>query len=78
MPGMEKPFLIFCHASGQALGCVLMQDGLMVAYASRQSRTHEEHYPSHDLDLATVVHTLKVWGYYIMERDVNSTQTIRI
>jgi hypothetical protein len=66
MPGMEKPFLIFCHASGQALGCVLMQDGPMVAY------------PSHDLDLATVVHTLKVWGYYIMERDVNYTQTIRI
>jgi hypothetical protein len=35
MPGMEKPFSIFYDASGQGLGCVLMQDGLVVAYASR-------------------------------------------
>jgi hypothetical protein len=73
MPGKEKPFLIFYDASGQGLGCVLMQDGLVVAFASRQSRTHEEHYLTHDLDFATMVHTLKIWRYYIMERDVNST-----
>jgi hypothetical protein len=34
MPSMEKPFLIFCDASGQGLGCVLIQDGPMIAYAS--------------------------------------------
>jgi hypothetical protein len=73
MPGMEKPFLIFCDASGQDLGCALMRDGPMVAYASRQSRMHEEHYLTHDLDLATVVHALKICRYYIMEIDVNST-----
>jgi hypothetical protein len=60
MPSMEKPFLIFYDASGQGLGCVLMQDGPMVAFASRQSRTQEEHYLIHDLELAIVVHTLKI------------------
>jgi hypothetical protein len=41
MPDMEKPFSIYCDASGQGLGCVLMQNGHMVAYASRQLRKHE-------------------------------------
>jgi hypothetical protein len=68
MPSMEKPFSIFCDASGQGLGCVLMQDGPMVAYASRQSRTHEEHYPIHDLEVAIVVHAPKIWRYYLMEK----------
>jgi hypothetical protein len=35
MPDMEKPFSIYCNASGQGLGCVLMQDSHVVAYASR-------------------------------------------
>jgi hypothetical protein len=41
MPDMEKPFSIYCDVSGQGLGCVLMQDGHMVAYASQQLRKHE-------------------------------------
>jgi hypothetical protein len=60
MPDMKKPFSIYCDASGQGLGCVLMQDGHVVAYASRQLRKHEAHYPTHDLELATVVQTLKI------------------
>jgi hypothetical protein len=68
MPSMEKPFLIFCDASGQGLGCVLMQDDSVVAYASWQLRKHEEHYPTPDLELAIVVHTLKIWRYYLTER----------
>jgi hypothetical protein len=60
MPNMEKPFSIYCDASDQGLGCVLMQDGRVVAYASRQLRKHEVNYPTHDLELATVVHTLKI------------------
>jgi hypothetical protein len=60
MPDMEKPFSIYCVAFGQGLGCVLMQDGHVVAYASRQLRKHEAHYPTHDLELATVVHSLKI------------------
>jgi hypothetical protein len=49
MPDMEKPFSIYCDASGQGLGCVLMQDGHFVAYASRQLRKHEEKYLTHDM-----------------------------
>jgi hypothetical protein len=33
MPDMEKLFSIYCNASGQGLGCVLMKDGHVVAYA---------------------------------------------
>jgi hypothetical protein len=68
MHSMEKPFSIFCDASGQGLGCVLMQDGPVVAYASWQLRKHEEHYPTPDLKLAIVVHDLKIWRYYLTER----------
>jgi hypothetical protein len=42
MPDMEKSFLIYCDTSGQGLGCVLMQDGHVVVYASRKLRKHEE------------------------------------
>jgi hypothetical protein len=66
MPDMEKSFSIYCDASGQGLGCVLMQDGHMVAYASQQLRKHEAHYPTHDLELVDVVHTLKIWRHYLM------------
>jgi hypothetical protein len=65
-PDMEKSFSIYCDASGQGLGCVLMQDGHVVAYASRELRKHEEKYPTHDLELAAVVHTLKIWRHYIV------------
>jgi hypothetical protein len=57
---MEKAFSICCDASGQGLGYVLMQDGHVVAYASRQLRKHEVHYPTHDLELAAIVHALKI------------------
>jgi hypothetical protein len=66
MPDMEKLFSIYCDASDQGLGCVLMQDGHVVAYASRQLRKHEEKYPTHDLELAAVVHALKIWRHYII------------
>jgi hypothetical protein len=66
MHEMEKPFSIYCDASGQGLGCVLIQDGHVVAYASRQLRKHEEKYPTHDLELVVVVHGLKIWRHYII------------
>jgi hypothetical protein len=68
MPDMEKQFSIYYIASGQGLGCVLMQDGHVVVYASRQLRKHEVNYLTHDLDLAAVVHTLKIWRHYLMEK----------
>ncbi|WVZ93472.1 LOW QUALITY PROTEIN: hypothetical protein U9M48_039447 [Paspalum notatum var. saurae] len=48
------------------LGCVLMQDNRVVSYASRQLRAHEENYPTHDLELAAVVHALKIWRHYLI------------
>jgi hypothetical protein len=66
MPDLEKPFSIYCDASGQELGCVLMQDGHVVAYTSRQLRKHEAHHLTHDLELAAVVHALKIWRHYLM------------
>jgi hypothetical protein len=66
MPDMERSFSIYCDASSQGLGCVLMQDGHVVAYASRQLMKHEAHYPTHDLELAVVVHALKIWRHYLI------------
>jgi hypothetical protein len=65
-PDIEKPFDVYCDASGSGLGCVLMQEGRVIAYASRQLCRHEDHYPTHDLELATVVHVLKIWRHYLM------------
>jgi hypothetical protein len=48
------------------LGCVLMQEGQVVCYASRQLRKHEENYHTHDLELAALVHALKIWRHYLI------------
>jgi hypothetical protein len=66
MLDLEKPFSIYCDMSGQGLGCVFMQDGRVVAYASRRLGKQEVNYPTHDLELATVVHALKIWRHYLM------------
>jgi hypothetical protein len=66
MPNVEKSLSIYCDAFGQGLGHVLMQDGHIVAYASRKLRKHEEKYPTHDLELAAIVHALKIWRHYII------------
>jgi hypothetical protein len=65
-PVIEKPFDVYCDASGIGLGCVIMQEARVIAYASRQLRRHEEHYPTHDLELAEVVHALKIWHHYLL------------
>jgi hypothetical protein len=65
-PDIEKPFDVYCDTSGNGLGCVLMQEGRVIAYASRQLRRHEEHYSTHDLELAAVVHALKIWCHYLL------------
>jgi ribonuclease HI len=66
LPDNHKNFVIYCDASRQGLGCVLMQEGKVVAYASRQLRPHEQNYPTHDLELAAVVHALKIWRHYLI------------
>jgi hypothetical protein len=68
MPDMEKLFSIYCDVSGQGLGCVFMQDGHVVAYALRQLRKYEVHYPTDDLELAVVAHAFKIWRHYHMRK----------
>jgi hypothetical protein len=65
LPDVHKPFSLYHDASYTGLGCVLMQEGRAVAYLSRQLKIHEINYPTHDLELATVVHALKTWRHYL-------------
>ncbi|WVZ52383.1 hypothetical protein U9M48_003449 [Paspalum notatum var. saurae] len=65
-PVVTKPFDVYCDASGNGLGCVLMQEERVIAYASRQLRKHEVNYPTHDLELAAIVHALKIWRHYLL------------
>ncbi|XP_035540222.1 uncharacterized protein LOC109013719, partial [Juglans regia] len=65
LPEPHKPFVIFSDASKFGLGCVLMQEGRVVAYASRQLKIHERNYPTHDLELAAIVFALKIWRHYL-------------
>ena len=60
-----KGYMVYCDASKEGLGCVLMQLERVVAYASRQLKTHEHNYPTHDLELSAVVFALKVWRHYL-------------
>jgi hypothetical protein len=66
MPDLQKGFDIYYDTCCQVLGCVLMQEGHVTAYASHQLRKHELNYPTHDLELAVVVHALKIWRHSIM------------
>ena len=60
-----KEYVIFSDASLNGLGCVLMQEGKVVAYASRQLKPHEKNYPTDDLELATIVFALKILRHYL-------------
>ncbi|KAL0556632.1 hypothetical protein IC582_005146 [Cucumis melo] len=63
VPDGSGSFVIYSDASKKGLGCVLMQQGKVVAYASRQLKSHEQNYPTHDLELAAVVFALKIWRH---------------
>src|SRR3989442_498431 len=65
IPSGTGGFVVYSDASHQGLGCVLMQRGNVVAYASRQLRNHEKSYPVHDLDLAAAIFALKIWRHYL-------------
>nr|GEV42802.1 putative reverse transcriptase domain-containing protein [Tanacetum cinerariifolium] len=65
LPDGPKYFVVYCDASGLGLGCVLMQRGKVIAYASRQLKFHEKNYTTHDLELGAVVFALKIWRHYL-------------
>ena len=56
---------MYCDASKDGLRCVLMQSGRVVAYGFRQLKNHEQNYPTHDMELATIVFTLNIWRHYL-------------
>jgi hypothetical protein len=70
-PDNTQPFDVYCDASGTGLGCVLMQNNRVIAYASRALQNHEQNYPTHDLELAAVIHTLKMWRHHLMGAKCN-------
>jgi hypothetical protein len=66
MHDITKSFDVYCDASKLGIGSVLMQDGKVIAYLSRQLCPHELNSPTHDLELVDVVHALKTWRHYLM------------
>ncbi|KAJ0800591.1 putative nucleotidyltransferase, Ribonuclease H [Helianthus annuus] len=65
LPEGTDDFVVYCDASIQGLGCVLMQRDKVIAYASRQLKVHERNYTTHDLELGAVVFALKIWRHYL-------------
>ena len=58
-------YTVYCDASRDGMGCVLMQSKRVVAYGSRQLKNHEQNYPTHELELATIVFALKIYRHYL-------------
>ena len=65
LPSGTDGFTVFSDASYKGLGCVLMQNGKVIAYASQQLRPQEKNNPTHDLELTAVVFALKIWRHYL-------------
>ncbi|KAD2805861.1 hypothetical protein E3N88_39238 [Mikania micrantha] len=65
LPEGTDNFTVYCDASRQGLGCVLMQNDKVIAYASRQLKVYEKNYTTHDLELGAVVFALKIWRHYL-------------
>ena len=61
----DEGYTVYCDASRVGLGCVLMQNGKVIAYASRQLKKHEQNYPTHGLEMEAVVFSLKIWRHYL-------------
>lgn len=62
---LSESFVVYCDASKMGLRGVLMQNVQVVAYAQRQFRFHERNYPTHDIELTTMVFMLKIWRHYL-------------
>ena len=67
VPEMGQMYRVYCDASKDGLGCVLIESGKVVAYGSRQLKNHERSYPTHDMELAAIVFALKIWCHYLYD-----------
>ena len=65
VPDRGQGYTVYCDASRAGLGCVLMQSERVGAYGSRQLKNHEHNYPTHDMELAAVVFSFKIWRHYL-------------
>ena len=65
LPTYQDKFVVYCDASRQGLGCILMLARKVIAYESRRLKDYEQRYPTHDLELAAVVFALKLWRHYL-------------
>nr|GEZ24561.1 putative reverse transcriptase domain-containing protein [Tanacetum cinerariifolium] len=65
LPEGTEDFAVYCDASLKGFGAVLMQREKVIAYTSRQLRTHEENYTTHDLELGAVFFSLRLWIHYL-------------
>ncbi len=65
LPTADKGYVVYNDASESSLGCVLMQEDMVIAYASRQLKSYKKNYSTHDLELAIVIFTLKLWRHYL-------------
>eukprot|EP00253_Pinus_taeda_P013775 PITA_13775 len=68
VPDMRKDFTVYTDASAQGLVAVLMQEGWVIAYASRKLKKNEVLYATHDLELVAVMLALKLWRHYLIGR----------
>ena len=66
IPNNSEEYVIYSDASKSGIGCVFMQNGKVIAYVSKQLNEYEKNYPTHDLELTAVVHTLKIWRHYLI------------
>ena len=64
----DKDYVVCTDAIKEGLGGVLMQEGKVIAYESRKLKEHEQKYSAYDLELAVVIHALKMWRHYLMGR----------
>nr|GEY47752.1 putative reverse transcriptase domain-containing protein [Tanacetum cinerariifolium]GEY47772.1 putative reverse transcriptase domain-containing protein [Tanacetum cinerariifolium] len=65
LPEGTEDFVVYCDASLKGSRAVLMQREKVIAYASRQLRTHKENYMTHNLELGAVVFALRLWRHYL-------------
>ena len=64
----DGDFIICRDASKEGLRGVLLQNDYVICYESRKLKEHEKNYPTHDLELASINHTLNMWRHYLMGR----------
>ena len=66
VPNLVGDFMVCIDASLEGIGAVPMQDRRVISYESRKLKDHELNYPTHDLELATIVHVLVRWRYFLL------------